>query len=130
MRSQKETLPRRHCATRTGSTTTRAKACRRSGQRCAGRANWRGRERISVCTSQRLYAELASERGVVSVWTDFLLNEYVTRGAFARLDIDASLPRLTLGLMHRKDLVFSAAAQYFVECVERAGLHRLRRPLP
>jgi DNA-binding transcriptional LysR family regulator len=79
--------------------------------------------RISVCTSQRLYADLASEPGVVSVWTDFLLDEYVTRGVLARLDVDASLPRLTLGLMHRKDLVFSAAAQYFVECVERAGLH-------
>lgn len=79
-------------------------------------------QRISVCTSQRLYAELACERGVVSVWLDLLLNDYVERGALARLDIDASLPRLTLGLMHRKDRVFSAAAQYFAECVEEARL--------
>jgi LysR family transcriptional regulator of abg operon len=36
-----------------------------------------------------------------------------------KLETDACEPRLTLGLMHRRDLVLTAALEYFVECVQR-----------
>ncbi|WP_321888366.1 LysR family transcriptional regulator [Paraburkholderia bannensis] len=74
---------------------------------------------VNVCTSQRLYAQLAQEPGTVSVWPAFLLEEQIRNGALQKLDTDAREPRLTLGLMHRRDLVLTAALEYFVECVER-----------
>ncbi|MCA8057385.1 MULTISPECIES: LysR family transcriptional regulator [Burkholderia cepacia complex] len=73
--------------------------------------------RISVCTSQRLYAELAQEPGVVSVWPDFLLDEQIQRGHMTRITTDAEAIWLTLGLMHRKDLVLSTTTEYFVGCM-------------
>jgi LysR family transcriptional regulator of abg operon len=76
---------------------------------------------VSVCTSPRLYVELAQEPGTVSVWPDFLLNEQVERGILTRIETDAKLPQLTLGLMYRKDLVFGSAAEYFVECVRNTS---------
>lgn len=79
-------------------------------------------QRVSVCTSQRLYGELAREPGVVSVWPDFLLDEQIQRGYMTRLATDAHVPPLTLGLMYRKDLVFSASTEYFVDCM-RGGAH-------
>jgi DNA-binding transcriptional LysR family regulator len=56
-------------------------------------------QRVSICTSQRLYAELAQEPGVVSLWPDFLLDEQIERGILTRIEADAKPPRLTLGLM-------------------------------
>lgn len=77
--------------------------------------------RVSVCTSHRLYAKIAAEPGVVSVWPDFLLDEHVRSGALTRLATDAHLPELTVGLMYRKDRVFSSTTEYFMECVMNAG---------
>ncbi|ABB06495.1 transcriptional regulator, LysR family [Burkholderia lata] len=74
---------------------------------------------VNVCTSQRLYGLLAQEPGTVSVWPEFLLEEPVRSGLLQRLDTDACQPRLTLGLMHRRDLVLTAALEYFVECIQR-----------
>lgn len=81
-------------------------------------------QRVSVCTSPRLYAELAQEPGIVSVWPDFLLDEQVERGILTRIEADAKPPQLTLGLMYRKDHVFGSAADYFVECVRNTSLGR------
>jgi LysR family transcriptional regulator of abg operon len=78
--------------------------------------------RVSVCTSQRLYAELAREPGVVSVWPDFLLDDQIRHGDMTRIATDARVLRLTLGLMYRKDLVFSASTEYFVDCMLSAAM--------
>lgn len=78
-------------------------------------------QRVSVCTSQRLYAELAREPGVVSVWPDFLLDDQIRHGSMTRIATDARVSRLTLGLMYRKDLVFSASTEYFVNCMLSAS---------
>ncbi|HEX7907393.1 MAG TPA: LysR family transcriptional regulator [Paraburkholderia sp.] len=80
-------------------------------------------QRVSVCTSQRLYPKLAGEPGVVSVWPDFLLDEHVRSGMLTRLATDAHLPELTVSLMYRKDHVFSATAEYFTECVVSMGIN-------
>jgi LysR family transcriptional regulator, regulator of abg operon len=77
---------------------------------------------VNVCTSQRLYGLLAQEPGTVSVWPEFLLEEPVRSGLLQRLDTDACEPRLTLGLMHRRDLVLTAAHEYFVECIQRTQI--------
>ncbi|MBB5503405.1 LysR family transcriptional regulator [Paraburkholderia sp. MM5384-R2] len=77
--------------------------------------------RVSVCTSQRLYAELARQPGVVSVWPDFLLDEQIQLGLMTRITTDAQAASLTLGLMLRKDLVLSMSAEYFVDCMYSAA---------
>ncbi|WP_282507898.1 LysR family transcriptional regulator [Burkholderia cepacia] len=77
--------------------------------------------RVTVCTSQRLYGELAREPGVVSVWPDFLLDDPACGGRLVRLQTDANLSPLTLGLMHRKDLVPGASMTAFIECLKRAA---------
>ncbi len=78
-------------------------------------------QRVSVCTSQRLYAELARVPGVVSVWPDFLLDEQIQGGHMTRITTDAEATWLTLGLMHRKDLVLSTTTEYFVDCMYNAA---------
>lgn len=77
--------------------------------------------RVNVCTSQRLYVQLADEPGTVSVWPEFLLEEQARSGRMQRLETDACVSRLTLGLMYRRDLVLSGSLEYFVECVRRAA---------
>ena len=74
---------------------------------------------VNVCTSQRLYGQLAQEPGTISVWPEFLLEEPIRLGYLERLEMDACQPRLTLGLMHRRDLVLTSALEYFVECIQR-----------
>ncbi|WP_322049241.1 LysR family transcriptional regulator [Paraburkholderia sp. J67] len=74
---------------------------------------------VNVCTSQRLYGQLAQEPGTISVWPEFLLEEPIRLGYLERLETDACQPRLTLGLMHRRDLVLTSALEYFVECIQR-----------
>ncbi|MBN3764321.1 LysR family transcriptional regulator [Burkholderia sp. Ac-20365] len=78
--------------------------------------------RVNVCTSQRLYAQLAQEPGTVSVWPQFLLEEQVRLGHMAPLNTDASMSRLTLGLMHRRDLVLSSSLEYFIDCIQRTRI--------
>lgn len=75
---------------------------------------------MNVCTSQRLYAQLAQEPQTVSVWPDFLLEEQTRLGHLQQLETDACASRLTLGLMYRRDLVMSSSLSYFIECVQRA----------
>lgn len=77
---------------------------------------------VTVCTARRLYTELASEAGVVSVWPDFQLDEEIARGTLARIALDWPLPRLELGVIYRKDLVLSAEAEYFIECLKSKAL--------
>ncbi|MFM0503498.1 LysR family transcriptional regulator [Paraburkholderia caffeinilytica] len=74
---------------------------------------------FNVCTSQRLYTQLAQDPGTISVWPEFLLDEQIRLGHMQRLETDACASRLTLGLMYRKDLVLSASMQYFVDCIQR-----------
>jgi DNA-binding transcriptional LysR family regulator len=76
---------------------------------------------VNVCTSQRLYAQLAQEPGTVSVWPDFLLDEQVRLGHMQPLDTDARPSRLTLGLMYRRDLVLSASLEYFIDCIRHTS---------
>jgi LysR family transcriptional regulator, regulator of abg operon len=78
--------------------------------------------RMTVCTARRLYTELASEPGVVSVWPDFQLEEEVTRGSLERIALDWALPRLALTLIYRKDRVLSGEAEYFIECLKSKAL--------
>ncbi|SAK53809.1 LysR family transcriptional regulator [Caballeronia hypogeia] len=78
---------------------------------------------VNVCTSQRLYGQLAQQPGTVSVWPDFLLDEERRLGRMQPLDTDALPSNLTLGLMYRRDLVLSAALEYFIDCVRRASGH-------
>lgn len=74
---------------------------------------------VNVCTSQRLFAQLALEPGTISVWPEFLLEEQIRLGLMQRLETDAFPSRLTLGLMYRRDLVLGASLEYFVECIQR-----------
>ncbi|WGS54310.1 LysR family transcriptional regulator [Paraburkholderia sp. D15] len=76
---------------------------------------------VNVCTSQRLYTQLADEPGTVSVWPAFLLQEQIKLGRMQRLATDARTPRLTLGLMYRRELVLGASLEYFVECLRNAS---------
>lgn len=78
--------------------------------------------RIAVCTARRLYAELASEAGVVSVWPDFQLNEEIECGTLERVALDFALPPLALSLIHRKDGVLGDAAEYFIDCLKNNAL--------
>jgi LysR family transcriptional regulator, regulator of abg operon len=78
--------------------------------------------RITVCTARRLYTELASEAGVVSVWPDFQLDEEIARGTLERIALDWTLPRLALGVIHRKDRVLSGEAEYLIECLKNQAL--------
>ena len=78
--------------------------------------------RVTVCTARRLYTELASEAGVVSVWPDFQLEEEIARGTLERIALDWALPRLELSVMYRKDLVLSGEAEYFIECLKNKAL--------
>ncbi|MBK5124989.1 LysR family transcriptional regulator [Burkholderia sp. R-69980] len=80
---------------------------------------------MNVCTSQRLYAQLAQEPGTVSVWPEFLLEEQIRLGIMQRLETDACTSRLTLGLLHRRDLVLSASLEYFVACIQRTPTRNL-----
>lgn len=75
---------------------------------------------VNVCTAQRLYTQLAQEPGVISVWPEFLLEEQVRLGHMTRLETDACISRLTLGLMYRRDLVLGASLEYFMDCIRRA----------
>jgi len=76
---------------------------------------------VNICTSQRLYAQLAQEAGTISVWPEPLLDEEIALGRMERLHSDAQTTRLTLGLMYRKDLVLSASLEYFIECIRRTA---------
>ncbi|QIE25893.1 HTH-type transcriptional regulator TsaR (plasmid) [Caballeronia sp. SBC1] len=78
--------------------------------------------RMTVCTARRLYTELASEPGVVSVWPDLQLNEEIERGALERVALDIALPRLALSLIERKDRVLGGAAEYFIDCLKSKAL--------
>lgn len=75
--------------------------------------------RLDVCTSQRLYTQLAQEDGMVSVWPQFLLDEQIKLGRMQQLHTDARPSRLTLGLMYRRDLVLNASLEYFIDCIQR-----------
>lgn len=81
--------------------------------------------RVNVCTSQRLYAELAQEPGTISVWPHFLLEEQIRLGLMQQLETDACISSLTLGLMYRRDLVLSASLEYFVDCIRRTAAGNL-----
>ncbi|MGB8416987.1 LysR family transcriptional regulator [Paraburkholderia sp.] len=78
--------------------------------------------RITICTARRLYTELASEAGVVSVWPDFQLNEEIERGTLGRVALDIALPRIALSLIQRKDRVLGDAAEYFIDCLKSKAL--------
>jgi LysR family transcriptional regulator of abg operon len=80
---------------------------------------------VNVCTSQRLYAQLAQEPGTISVWPEFLLEEQIRLGSMQQIKTDACTSRLTLGLMYRRDLVLSASLEYFVECIQRTPARNL-----
>lgn len=92
------------------------------GARAAERTVLALPSRVTVCTARRLYTELASEAGVVSVWPDFQLDEEVARGALERISLGWPLPRLALSMIHRKDRVLSTEAEYFIECLKRHAL--------
>ncbi|WP_216673374.1 LysR family transcriptional regulator [Paraburkholderia solitsugae] len=74
---------------------------------------------VNVCTSQRLYAQLAREPGTISVWPERLLQEQIRLGLMQPLETDACPSRLTLGLIYRRDMVLSASFEYFIECIQR-----------
>ncbi|WP_321798111.1 LysR family transcriptional regulator [Caballeronia sp. J97] len=76
---------------------------------------------VNVCTSQRLYAQLAQEAGTISVWPEPLLEDEMRLGRMERLHTDARTTRLTLGLMYRKDLVLSASLECFIGCIRRTA---------
>jgi DNA-binding transcriptional LysR family regulator len=80
---------------------------------------------VNVCTSQRLYPQLAQEAGTISVWPEFLLQEQIKVGLMHQLETDACPSRLTLGLLHRRDLVMTASLGYFVDCMQRISTHNL-----
>lgn len=80
---------------------------------------------VNVCTSQRLYVQLAQEPGTISVWPEFLLEEQIRLGHMHRLETDACTSRLTLGLMYRRDLVLSTSLEYFIDCIQRKPANNL-----
>lgn len=76
---------------------------------------------LDVCTSQRLYAQLAQEPRTVSVWPEPLLEAQIKAGRMQMINTDARLIRLTLGLLYRRDLVLRESHRQFIECLRHTS---------
>lgn len=71
---------------------------------------------MTLCTSWTIYRQLALEPNTVSIWPEFLLQGHEAPITLTPLPL--KLPDLTLGVMIRRDHVFTRATEYFIECVK------------
>ena len=86
--------------------------------------------RITRCSSQSLFYQLAMQNDVVIYWSQLALSAPILQDQFETIHLNQQLPDLKLNLMIREDGLLTRAAEYFIQCVQQvaaqhiAGLHQ------